>query len=159
VADERKLLGHLAEARAELFAEGLRAIGELLFFGEAEGLERRRTGDRIAGISAAERARLARIDDLGAADDGADRKAPAHRLRHGHETRLHAEVLDRPHLAGAAEAALHLVDDEADAVLLRHLTEMFDEARRRDEKTAFAEDGLDDERADLARRDDGLEEL
>jgi hypothetical protein len=47
-----------------------------------------------------------------AGDAGADRQAPAEPLGQGHHVRPHGRVLPRPHRAGAAHAALHLVEDQ-----------------------------------------------
>ena len=71
----------------------------------------------IAGVGAAEAAELGAVHDLRAAGDGADRKPAAQRLGHGHEIGLDSVVLAGKHPAGAAEARLHFVDDEQDAVL------------------------------------------
>ena len=57
-------------------------------------------------------------------------------------------VLDREHLSGAAEAGLHLVDDEDDAVVVADPAHALEELRRRDDEAAFALDGLDHDRRD-----------
>src|SRR5262249_38484025 len=62
---------------------------------------------------------------------------------------LHAEMLDRPQLAGAEEAHLDLVDDEQDAVSVEHLLELDEEILRRDHVAAGALDRLDVERGVL----------
>ena len=58
----------------------------------------------------------------------------------------HAEMLDRPQLAGAEEAHLDLVDDEQDAVLVEHPLQLDEEVRRRNHVAAGALDRLDVER-------------
>ena len=63
-----------------------------------------------------------------------------------------AVVLDREHLPGSAEAGLHLVGDEQDAVLVADLGEAAEERHRRGEVAALAEHGLDDHRRGLVRR-------
>ena len=61
----------------------------------------------------------------------------------------HAEVLDRPQLAGAIEAHLDLVDDQQDAVLVEHLLQFDEEVLRRDDVAAGALDRLDVEGGEL----------
>ena len=55
------------------------------------------------------------------ADEGAQRPAVGDALGHGHDVGLDAEVLDGEQLAGAPEAALHLVGDEQDALVVEDL--------------------------------------
>ena len=56
---------------------------------------------------------------------------------------LHAEVLDRPQLAGAIEAHLDLVDDQQDAVLVEHALQLDEEVLGRNDVAAGALDRLD----------------
>ena len=86
----------------------------------------------------------------GLAEHARQRKAAGDRLRDGDQVGLDAVVLDREQLAGAAEAGLHLVGDEARsrarrrsrAALPRNAAGAGDEA-------ALALHGLDDDRRDL----------
>ncbi len=50
-------------------------------------------------------------------DDSADRHAAAKTLRHGDNVRLDAVLLEGKQAAGAADAGLHLVDDEQHILL------------------------------------------
>ena len=58
-------------------------------------------------------------------------------------------MLDRPHAPGTAEPGLHLVDHEHDAVLVADPAHAAQELPRRDDESALALDGLDDDRGDL----------
>ena len=72
---------------------------------------------------------------------------------------LQTEVLAGEHLAGAAHARLHLVDDQQDAVLRRQLAQALQERRRRHDVAALALDRLDDDRGDFVGRDQVHEDL
>jgi len=61
-------------------------------------------------------------------------------------------VLDRPPLAGAPYARLHLVGDEQDAVPVAQLAQAREKVRRRYDVAAFALDRLDQDRGDLFGR-------
>jgi hypothetical protein len=58
-------------------------------------------------------------------------------------------VLDPPELARAAEAGLHLVDDQDDAVVAAELAHTREELRRRDDEAALALHRLDHDRGDV----------
>ena len=68
-----------------------------------------------------------------------------------------SQWLDREHLAGPPEAGLDLVGDEQDPVLAGDLAEARQEARRRDDVAALAEDRLDDDRRHPVRVDELVE--
>ena len=68
-------------------------------------------------------------------------------------------MLDREHLAGAGEAALHLVDDEQDAVAVAERTQLAQERRWRDVEAAFSLHRFDDQCGDTLRVDIVLEEV
>ena len=57
-----------------------------------------------------------RVHDLGAAEHARERETGRDRLRDRDEVGLDAEVLEPEEAAGAAEAGLHLVDDQHDPV-------------------------------------------
>ena len=77
-------------------------------------------------------------------------EAVGERLAEHEHVRRHAEMLDRPQLAGAEETHLDLVDDQQDAVLVEHLLQAREEVRRRDHVAAGALDRLDVERGVFA---------
>ena len=60
-------------------------------------------------------------------------------------------VLDREQLPGATEARLHFVAHEQDAVLVADFPDAQHELWRTRHVAAFAEDGLEDHRGDVAR--------
>src|SRR5436190_5832028 len=67
-------------------------------------------------------------------------------------------MLDREHLARTPEAALDLVDDELDAVLVADLAELAQEIEGRHVEAALALHRLDHHGGDAARLDVRLEE-
>ena len=58
-----------------------------------------------------------------------------------------------PPLAGAADAALHFVDDEQDAVLVADAAQFLHEDGGRDHVAALALDGLDEDGRALPREE------
>ena len=70
----------------------------------------------------------------------------------------HAGMLRREHLAGAADAGLHLVEHEQDPVLVADLPQPLEEPVRRDEIAALALQRLDHDRRDFLRRHVALEQ-
>ena len=92
-----------------------------------------------------------------AGHDGGDRQAVGERLGHRQHVRGGARVLDGEHAPGAGQAALDLVGDEQDAVLVAERTQRGQEARRRHHETTLAEDRLDDDRRHRLRRHRGGE--
>jgi hypothetical protein len=70
---------------------------------------------------------------------------------------LEAVVLAREPLAGAAEAGLHLVEDQQDAVLIGQFPQPMEEASRCRVVTPFALYGFDQEGGYLVRHDLVLE--
>ena len=66
-------------------------------------------------------------------------------------------MLDREHPARAAEAGLHLVDDEHDAVLVADPADAGQELRRADDEAALSLNRLDDDRRHLLGGDMGDE--
>ena len=80
-------------------------------------------------------------------------------LGHADDVGLDAVVLDGEHLAGATEAALHLVGDEQDAVLPAALDEAGQERVRRGDVAALAEHRLEDHRRGLVGRGHRLQQV
>ena len=107
--------------------------------------------DRIAAISAAEAAGMRSVHDGGAAGHARERKSAAESLGHGDQIGHHARVLDGEHLAGARDAALHLVGDQDDAVLVAEPAQSAQELERRHVEAALALDRLDDDGRDRLR--------
>ena len=88
---------------------------------------------------------------LGPGDDAGQRQPAGQALADAHDVGLDALVLARPHRAGAADAGLHLVDHEQDAVLVAQRAQVGEPARRRHDVAALALDRLDEDRGDVAR--------
>ena len=93
---------------------------------------------------------LEHVGEGGRGQAGADRQPAAQALGHGHRVGAHAGALPAPPVAGAAHAALDLVEDEHRAVLVAGL------ARRRQRgvgervDAALALDRLDQHRGGAA---------
>ena len=115
--------GNARQFALDALAERVGAVDQPFLGDHVEHRERRRAGDRAAGIGAAEPARVRRVHDRGAADDARQRKAAGQRFGDGDQVRLDAGILDAEHLAGAREAGLHLVGDQQDAVLVADLAQ------------------------------------
>ena len=81
------------------------------------------------------------------------RQAAGDRLGDADQIRLDAGLLDREERAGAAEAGLHLVGDEHDAVLVAELAQASQVGRGRGHEPALALDRLDHDRGDRLRSD------
>src|SRR5262249_40410830 len=137
VTDDRMLRLHRAHALIDLLTELRGLLPELRSFRKRDCFERRRTGDRIAGVCSAERTGIGRVHDAFATDDRPERISARERLGDGHEIGFDAVMLDRPHLAGTAEARLYFVGDEHDAILGRDLAKVLEESLRWNEKAAF----------------------
>ena len=109
-------------------------------------------GDRVAAEGGEVLAGAQAVGDLRAGDGGAEREAVGDPLGQHHDVRLDAEVLDGEHLAGAAEAGLHLVGDEEDAVAVEDFLDALEVAGRRHQDAALAHHRLGDEGGDIAAR-------
>src|SRR6185369_6169609 len=65
---------------------------------------------------------------------------------------LDAVIIQREHLARATHAALDLIDNQKNAVLVTDAAQLAEESLRSGHITAFALDGLDDDGRDLGWR-------
>ena len=161
-ADHEALPAHVGDEPGELRLESGEAGERLLapdgrVFDEAaleelDGRERRGAGDRIATVGRAMCPRAPRLEELGAGDHGAEGHARRDALGGEQDVRLHAPVLDGPHLPGPTGAGLDLVGDEQAAVLVADAAQALEEAVLRDDVPALALDRLEDDRGDLVRR-------
>src|SRR5579864_1204445 len=70
---------------------------------------------------------------------------------------MHAAVLDRPPLAGSSGAALHLISDQQDSVLVANLPQLLQEDGRRRNVSAFALHRLNENGRNFFGRNGGLE--
>ena len=85
------------------------------------------------------------VVELATSAESGERESTGDALGHADDVGLDAVVLDGEHLAGATEAALHLVGDEHDPVLAAALDEPGHERVRRRDVAAFAEHRLEDD--------------
>ena len=99
------------------------------------------------------------VHDLGAAQGDAERHARSDAFGHTDDVRLNASMLDRPPLAGAPDAALHLVDHQQNAVTVADATKFLHKNRGRDDVAAFPLNGLDENGGNFLGCEGGLEQL
>ena len=159
VADGREALLPGEHPRAQRLADRDGALAEALLVDHVEDGERRGLGDGVADERAADGAVVRRVHDLRLAEHARERQAGGDRLGDGDQVGLDAVVLDREQLAGAREAGLHLVDDQADPVLVADRAQPLHELLSRGQEAALALDRLDDDRRDLLGRHLRDEEL
>ena len=113
----------LADAGLQLLAAGVDVVEETRLAHHLDGRQRRRAAHRVAAVGAAVAAGRPLVVELAASAERGEREPAGDALGHADDVGLDAVVLDGEHLAGAAEAALHLVGDEQDAVLAAALDE------------------------------------
>ena len=145
------------EAGPHRLADRGRPLDQAFVLDHVEHGERGRDRNRVADERAADTAGGGRVHDLRPAEHAGEREPHRDRLGDGDQVGLDAEVLDREEPAGPCEAALHLVADEDDAVLVADLAEPFDELARRGDEAALALDGLEDDRGDVLGGDERRE--
>src|SRR4029079_2336076 len=88
-----------------------------------EGGERGRTPHGVPAVRAAVAPHGPLVVEFASSAERGEREAAGDALGHADDVGLDAVVLDGEHLAGAAEATLHLVGDEHDPVLTAALDE------------------------------------
>jgi hypothetical protein len=142
-------LGRLAAASSGVVHERL--------LEQLDGCERGGTADGVATERRSVVA-LAPAHQVGAGDHRAQRHAGRDALGGGHDVGLDAPVLDRPHLAGATSARLDLVGHEQDPVLVADTPQARQERVIGDDVPALALDWLHDDRRDLVRGNETLED-
>ena len=159
VADEREAGLPGLGARSHRGADGVGAREQGAVLERVEHGVGGGQGHRVAAVGAAETAHAGRVHDLGAAGDPGQGQAARDGLR-GHEQVGHdAGVLAGEELARAAEAGLHLVGDEQDAVLLGESPEPRQVLAGRHHEAALAEHRLHDHRRHLLGGHVALEEV
>ena len=99
-----------------------------------------------------------KVPDRARERDRAHRQAAGDGLREAQEIGRDTVLLEREHRPGAAEAGLHLVEDQERTALTAQTRRLGDELARGRTHTALALHELDDERRGLAR-DRGVERL
>ena len=85
-------------------------------------------------------------------EQAADRQPVREPLRERHELRAHAGLLEGEERPGAADARLHLVEGEERAELVCERRSRGDERRLERDDAALAENGLEQDQADIAGR-------
>ncbi len=131
---------------------------EVLLLEHVEHGERGGLGDRVADVRPADRAVVGAVHDRRPPDHAREWKAGGDRLRDRHQVRLDAQVLHREHAAGTAEAGLHLVGDEDDAVAVADRPQPLHVRARRGDEPTLAELWLDHDGSHVLRRDVRLED-
>jgi hypothetical protein len=96
---------------------------------------------------------------LGLAHGDAQRHAGGNALRHANDVGLHAGVFNRKPFARAADATLHFVDHQQDAVLVADAPQFLHENGRSDDVSAFALNRLDENGGDFFRRENSFEQF
>ena len=136
-----------------VIADFLRMREQTFFFDHIERGQRRRDA---YGVSAKRRRVRARhpIHHFGLADDNAQRHAGSNALRHANDVRLNTGVLDRPPFPRTANARLHFIRNQQDAVLIADPSQFLHEDGWRNHVSAFALDGLDENRRHFFRREE-----
>ena len=117
LGDDVVLVLQLADAGLQLLAAGVHVGQERRIGHELDGGQRRRAAHRVAAVGAAVAAGRPLVVELATGAERGEREAAGDALGHADDVGLDAVVVDGEHLAGATEAALHLVGDEQDAVL------------------------------------------
>ena len=148
VADEVVLLGPALHALFDHRANAHGALWQLLVAHHIHHRQARRARDRVAAIRAAQAAGVGGVHHAGSTDHAGKWEPGRQAFGHRDEVGLDARVLDAEELAGAAEPGLDLIDDQEDAVALRHLAEAAQEVRWGGHEAALAEHRLDDHRGD-----------
>ena len=102
-----------------------------------------------------------RVADVGPGDECAQRESVGDALGQRHDLGLDVVVFDGEHLAGPPEAALDLVADEQDPLILEDLLHESEVAVVRNDDPALAEDRLGHEGRHVARalEPDGIRQL
>ena len=139
-------------------ADLLRVPQQPFFLDHIERGQRRRNADRIPAESRRMRTRNP-VHDLGLAHGDAERHSGGNALRHANDVGMHAGVFDGKPFAGAANAALHFVHHQQNAVLVADAAQFLHEDRRSDDVPAFALDRLDKNRRHFFRREHGLKQF
>src|SRR5581483_360349 len=157
VADRLETRLPLGHAPADPLADVRGPRDETLLLDHVEHRQGGRLGHGVADERPAHGGVGRGVHDLGAAEYARERQAGGDRLRDRDQVRLHAVVLDREQLPRAAEARLHLVDDEHDPVLVAHPPDAGHEVAGADDEATLALHRLDHDRRHLLGGNEGEE--
>jgi hypothetical protein len=145
------------EARDEVRA-GSRRIADHAGLDQVDGRVGGGAGDRIAAVGIAVGAALPLRHQASLGDHRPDRQSRAQALRQRHDVRRHAPVLAREHAPAAADAGLHFVEDQQDAVLVAQRAQARQEAIGRHHVAALALDRFHQDRGDIRCRHAAFEQ-
>ena len=107
-----------------------RMFYQALLHDHADVGQRGRRAERVARMGRGHRAGRIHVHDRLAADDGRQRHAAGDPLAAADQVRRHPVVLESPELARAAEAGLHLVEDQEGLLPVAPGAELLDVFRR-----------------------------
>ncbi len=127
-------------------ARGRDVLHQALLLDHVERRERGGAGERRAAEGGAVVAGLEEIRVRLSHPDRPDGETPAETLGHADRVGLHARVLVGVETPGAADAALHLVEQQHEPVLVAEPPQAAEEFRRARHDAALALDGLDEDR-------------
>ena len=148
-ANQRMSLLEFAEL-ADGVVTDLHGVGKQIFLLKKLDVgDRGGTGDRIAAKGGEVIAGLIRIGDFRARSVGAKRETIRDAFGTDENVRHNAVIFDREHLSRAAEAGLHFIGDEENAVMIEDLLYFQEVIGRRHDDAAFAHNRLGDEGRDI----------
>ena len=136
---------HLLERALEPLAHARDMVEEFIIGDDIEHGLARRAGERVAAIGRSVRADRHAGRRLLGREAGAHREAAANALGRGHDVRRDPIMFVGEELAGAGIAALDLVEDKHQVVLVGELAQAAQEFLARRADAAFALDRLDQE--------------
>ena len=157
IADARKLLRECFQARMHFLSDTRRPRAQVFGFDHIEHRMRGCDADRIAAVCSSQPSAVRGIHDGCAPGHPGEREAASQALGNGNEIGHDAGMLDREHLAGPCNAALHFVGNQHDAMLVAHGAQRPQEFERRDVEAALALHRLDDDGRHRLRIDIAVE--
>ncbi len=141
--------GEIEQAAAQVRAVLVDAREELVLLDHREHRARRGAGQRVAAEGRPVRAGRERLVEPLLHEERADGHAAREALGERDRVALHAVVLRAQPATGAADARLHLVEEEQRAVLVADLPQLLQVAGRRGEHASLALHRLDHDARDV----------
>ena len=134
-------------------------VHEFFFLENLNGGGRGGATHCIATIGAAVGAGLPLVHDFPRGGNAGDGEAAAQPFRHDHNVRLDIRRFVRKEATGAPKTALHLINDQHNAMLVTNASQPLQEGRRRRNVAAFAQDWFDHHCRRLFRRGLGIKQM